>query len=45
MLDTEREVAFISVFDSITEIISKDFGPHRHYLVNIISKNKKIGFF
>ena len=43
MLDTKGEVALISVFDSVTKIISKDFGPHIHYVVNrsIPKKEKK----
>ena len=43
MLDTEGEVAFTFVFHSVTKIISKDFGPHRRYVVNrsIPKKPKK----
>jgi hypothetical protein len=44
MLDTEGEVAFISVSDSSTKIVSKDFGPHRHCVVNSIPKNKRFVF-
>lgn len=40
MLDTEGEVAFVSVFKSLTKIVSKDFRPYRHCPVNFIPKNK-----
>lgn len=40
--DTEGEVAVISMFDSLTKIVSKGFRPHRHCLVDFIPKTEEI---
>ena len=45
MLNAEGKVALISVFDSLTKIVSKDLGPHRHCLVSTIPKEQKFCVF